>query len=75
MLFNRGGIGIEVGVGVVKKANPCKATIVRTASVCSKPGTIVAAGAVVQAVNKETTKTTIIMVRLRIQILLIKCYH
>jgi hypothetical protein len=74
-LLNRGGIGVDVEVGVVKKVTPCRATIVRTASVCSKPGTIVAVGAVVQAVTKETTKPTAIIVRLRIQILLISNYH
>jgi hypothetical protein len=75
-LINNGGIGVQEGVGVAKKDTPCNATIVRTASVCSMPGMTEVAGAAVQAANIDMIKTmTIIMVRLRIQILLISCYH
>lgn len=67
MLSDAGTMGAHVGVGVVKKVTPLRATIVRTARVCSIPGTIVTVGAVVQAFNMNTFKTmTIKMVRLRI---------
>jgi hypothetical protein len=66
VLFAHGGIGVEVRVGVAKKLTPCKATIVRTANVCSKPGTKGDVGAFVHADKKDTSQKTINMVRLRI---------
>jgi len=67
---------MQVGVGVAKNDTFCRAAIVRTAKVCSIPGTAGVIGAVVQAFNNDMIKAmTVIMVRLRIQILLITCYH